>query len=88
MYTPNLSTSPRATEREGRADRRRLLLGQRVDSAEQGAQELVQRGERKVRLDLDADGPEDREAFSALGRVLEQRRLADPGSPRSTSTPL
>ncbi len=46
---------------------------------EHRAQQLVQAGERKLRLRLDPGGPQHPQAGGVLGRVVEQGRLADAG---------
>ena len=82
-------------ETEGGSDRRGLRLRQSFHVAERGTKKLVQAGERQLRLRLDPASSEDAHVAGSLPRILEQRRLADPGlsaqneraAPRSTRSP-
>ena len=69
VATP-LRQAKRATQR------RRLRLRKIVDQAEHGPDDLVQGGEGKLRLRLDAATAEHAHPLGLPARVLEQRRLA------------
>ena len=67
-------------EAERHAERRVLRLRQRIEPAEDRSKQLVEAGERQVRLGPDAGRPEDSHPRGPrqLDGPLEQRRLADP----------
>jgi hypothetical protein len=56
----------------------RLRGGQLVAQVQHRAHELVERGERLLLGALDPAGAQDEQVTGAVGRVLEQRALADP----------
>ena len=66
-------------EPERGLERRPLRSRQTAELAEHGAQQLVQPGEGDLDLRLDAAHAQHRGSARRRGRVLEQRRLADPG---------
>ena len=66
-------------EPERRAQRGGLRAREPVDGVEHGPQELVQPGPRELELGVDPPGAEHERAAGDRRRVLEQRRLADPG---------
>ena len=55
-----------------------LRRRQRIQIVERGPNELMQRGERQLRLGLHAPRADDAHVCRPLARVLEQGRLADP----------
>ncbi len=69
----------RRAECKRAAKRARLRRRDPIHRAENRAQQLGQSRERDHRLGLDPAGSQDPHSVGALGRVLEQRGLADPG---------
>ena len=65
-------------ERERALERERVRLGDLVEHRQRRAQQLEQRGERDLRLGLDAARAQHPHPGRSLGRVVEQNRLADP----------
>jgi hypothetical protein len=61
------------------AQGRRLGRGQALEEVQARAHELVHARERQLVLGLDADAAQQRHVRGAVGGVLEQRALADPG---------
>ena len=62
-------------------DRQRVALRPRqlVQPSEHRHAQLVQSGERELHLRLDAPGPDHAKAQRPASRIIQQRRLADPG---------
>ena len=60
------------------AESRRLRRGQPLDVIEGRPKQLMQPGERQLRLRLHTAGPQHLHVRGTLARVLEQSRLADP----------
>jgi hypothetical protein len=69
-------------QRQRRGQRRSLRLGNLVQAAQRGPDQLEQRAERHLRLLLDAAGAQQPHPARLPGGVAEQRRLADPRFPR------
>jgi hypothetical protein len=68
-------------ETEGDAKRSGLGRGQLVELAERRPKQLVEIGERQLRLRLDGMPDQDVHIGRALAGVFQQRRLADSGLP-------
>src|SRR5262249_38676148 len=66
---------------ERAAKRGSLRQGEPIEVAQRRPNELVQGGERKLRLRLDATGFEDMQIDGSLAGVLEQSRLPNAGLP-------
>ena len=66
-----------APEAQRAAECRRLRAGQPVEMAQRRPHELVERGERKLRLELDTSRGEDVHVAGSVACVPEERGLAD-----------
>ncbi len=75
--TANRSSLPPPSMASARRHRPRLRRRDTVERRQRRAQQLEQAGERDVGLRLDAAHAQHRHLLGALGRVVEQPRLAD-----------
>lgn len=81
----------RRREPESSVQRSRIPLRQRLHKLPQRPDELEQSGKRELRLGLDTPHPQDANPLRPRRRVVEQRRLPDPGlaaDDERTSEPL